>query len=149
MEAAATLREEALDLARQYVTKDRNSSYGDPEDNFKDIAEVQRALMRGKYGPDVEFDALDVVFGALSIKLGRLVKNPLHLDSWVDIIGYAACAYEIAKRQAQNNEAIDDFVDMLDLVADDLDSFPDIDIYRYDPDLGLVRLTEAGARDVS
>ena len=30
------------------------------------------------------------------LKVARLIKSPEHLDSWVDLAGYAACGGEIA-----------------------------------------------------
>lgn len=89
-------REDILEEARGYVTKDRNSSYGEPEDNFKAIADIWAAQGVSVDGRPV--NALDVSLMMLGMKLARLRHNPTHRDSWADSIGYAACGWDVAKR---------------------------------------------------
>lgn len=86
-----TSREKILEEARIIVTKDRNSTYGNPEDNFKDIANLWEAYK------GVKFTSMDVVIMNMLIKVARLKKTPSYHDGLVDIAGYAACGGDIQK----------------------------------------------------
>lgn len=95
------IRQETLDLAKQYTSKDRNSAYGEPEDNFNNIAALWNAYAYAKYNENVRdtdwgFDATDVAIMNILLKVARLATNPSHKDSWIDIAGYAACGAGIA-----------------------------------------------------
>lgn len=92
-------RRDILKEAEGYVTKDRNTSYGEPEDNFKAIAEVWNAQGFCVGGIDGvrPINATDVALMMAGMKLARLKHNPSHRDSWVDLIGYAACGWDTAK----------------------------------------------------
>lgn len=83
-------RSEILDKAKEYVNKDRNSTYGNPEDNFGDIARLWSAYK------DADFTPQDVAIMSALVKVARLKKTPTHEDSWVDLAGYAACGGSIA-----------------------------------------------------
>lgn len=85
-------RAQLLREAEKIVTKDRNSAYGNPEDNFRDIAELWSAYWRGRLGP---FTSIDVAMMNTLIKIARVKNNPGHRDSVLDIAGYAACAADI------------------------------------------------------
>lgn len=88
------MRKGILDEASQYVTQDRNASYGEPEDNFGAIAAVWHAQgfrKFDKHGVPVAINATDVALMLAGMKLARLKTNPSHRDSWVDLAGYAAC----------------------------------------------------------
>lgn len=84
-----TPRQKALDEASEIVHKDRNVNYGNPEDNFRDIAALW-STFKG-----VTFTPMDVAVMNMLIKVARLKKNPQHHDSVIDIIGYGACAADI------------------------------------------------------
>lgn len=87
-------RETVLDNARTAVMSDRNTDYGNPEDNFEDIASLWRAWH--KMGGDVrdnETTATDVAVMMILVKIARLKTSPLVEDHWTDIAGYAACGY--------------------------------------------------------
>lgn len=88
-----------LDEAHTIITKDRNSVYGNPEDNFKDIAELWTAYK------GVQFTSMDVVVMNILIKIARLKKTPEYHDGLVDIAGYAGCGAEIqAGMKPKNTE---------------------------------------------
>lgn len=98
-----TLRSEVLAEAQKITAKDRNASYGEPEDNFQNIANIWNAqgycfgsFMRGESARNLT--AADVALMMAGMKLARLKHNPTHRDSWVDMAGYAACGYEVARR---------------------------------------------------
>jgi hypothetical protein len=81
-------RETVLNTALEAVTKDRNANYGDPEDNFLDIARLWTA-----YKPDTTFNRTDVAVMMVLVKIARAYTSPTLLDHWTDLAGYAACAY--------------------------------------------------------
>lgn len=84
-----TERSKLLREADDIVNKDRNSIYGNPEDNFKDIAELWSAYK------GVHFSSMDIVIMNMLIKVARLKKTPSYRDGLVDIAGYAACGADI------------------------------------------------------
>lgn len=91
-------RAEVLDTAKQYVLHDRNANYQDPEDNFRDIAELWTWKLKKKLKPGARIETWEVAVMSAMIKIARLEGNPEHTDSWVDIAGYAACGAECAER---------------------------------------------------
>lgn len=85
----AEVREHVLDEAKKCVLKDRNSTYGKPEDNFRQIAKLWEAYDEiRKPGPETP---TDVAIKMTLMKIARLAHNPTHKDSWIDGIGYLAC----------------------------------------------------------
>lgn len=78
-------RKSILETALEIVSKDRNTDYGEPEDNFKDIAKMWSAYK------DVEFKAYDVAAMMIMLKVSRLKTSPAKEDTWADIAGYAGC----------------------------------------------------------
>ena len=83
-------RKECLDAAGQAVLTDRAREYGHPEDSFALIA----ALWSRYTGCDIS--TADVAAMMILLKLARVEGNPRHMDSWIDIAGYAACGAECA-----------------------------------------------------
>lgn len=83
-------RKECLDAAGKAVLTDRAREYGHPEDSFALIA----ALWSRYTGCDIS--TADVAAMMILLKLARVEGNPRHMDSWVDIAGYAACGAECA-----------------------------------------------------
>lgn len=84
-----TPREHILNAAKEATCGDRNLNYGNPEDNFADIADFW-SVYKG-----VNFTSHDVAVMCVLIKVARLKKSPNHIDSAVDIAGYAACLGDI------------------------------------------------------
>lgn len=89
-------REDLLEAAKSIVTKDRNNTYGEPEDAFQVIAEYWSVYLQNKY--DVKVNSSDVALMLDLVKLARLTQNPTHYDSIVDSIGYMACYGETIKK---------------------------------------------------
>ena len=87
-------RVECLDNAKEYVTRDRASAYGQPEDNFKAIADIWTAQGVTVDGRGVQ--PYDVALMMIGMKIARLRHNPTHEDSWTDTAGYAACGMRAA-----------------------------------------------------
>lgn len=92
-------RIELLDLANECVCGDRNLQYGEPEDNFSDIAKLWSSYL------DIEIGSEDVAIMMCLFKIARLKSSYYESkDSWVDLIGYAACGGEIALRGKENEK---------------------------------------------
>lgn len=86
-------RKEILAEAEKCVCSDRNLQYGEPEDNFSDIAKLWSDYLGLGIGP------IDVALMMCLFKIAR-VKGSCYesKDSWIDLIGYAACGGEIATK---------------------------------------------------
>jgi hypothetical protein len=96
-EVELTDREEVLRLATEATMKGRNNTYGPPTQDFTRAAEMMTAM--GFTFINADGDVLDIQphhVGMLmiAVKLSRATWSPDHQDHWVDIAGYAACAYE-------------------------------------------------------
>lgn len=91
-------RQSVLQGAEQCVCQDRNSTYGEPENNFQTIANRwdNWLLSRYKQRDKMQIDSLDVAVMMCDLKLARIASNLKHDDNYTDGIGYLACAAEIA-----------------------------------------------------
>lgn len=83
-------RKECLDAAAGCVLKDRQNTYGKPEDSFAMIAGMWSAYL------GVCVSAHDVAAMMALLKIARFRHNPWHTDNAVDCAGYAACMAETA-----------------------------------------------------
>lgn len=86
-------RVEILAEASQIVSINRNSAYGEPEDNFRVIAHLWYDYLagRGLISSTEYLQPFDVAAMMILMKISRLVTSPEKQDHWVDIAGYAAC----------------------------------------------------------
>ena len=73
------------------VVRDRHRSYGDPADLF------ERVAARWSQVIGTEVTATQVGLCLIDLKLARLVNDPKHLDSLVNVAGYAACLAEVRR----------------------------------------------------
>ena len=73
------------------VVRDRRRSYGDPTDLFERVAVRWSQVLGAKV------TAAQVGLCLIDLKLARLVGDPKHLDSLVDVAGYAACVREVSR----------------------------------------------------
>ena len=89
-----TPREKLLQEAIKITTSDRNKAYGNPEDNFRNIAALWTGYVRAQ-GVDKDFTPADVASMMTLMKVARLATNPGHRDSALDVAGYAACLADI------------------------------------------------------
>lgn len=90
--APRTPRQALLEEAIGITTQDRNSAYGNPEDNFANIAAYWSRYLSDSAKLEIELSAQDVAHMMVLMKIARLSTNPTHYDSLVDVAGYAACA---------------------------------------------------------
>ena len=90
-------RKELLEEAAKITNGERQDHYGKPEDNFTTIAKMWTAyLLPALDGRSVcILSAADVAAMMILLKVARTAKDAGHLDSWVDIAGYASCGGEI------------------------------------------------------
>jgi hypothetical protein len=98
-------RAELLEAALDAVNR-RPKSYGPPEQNFERIAALWNEYLNGKYCTSVgipagSINAVDVACMMVLMKVARLEETPGHIDSWVDIAGYAACGAEVVDTAAR------------------------------------------------
>ena len=85
-------RAEILSKAKETVCTDRNSQYGEPEDNFSLIAEYWSVYTGNK------MQAKDVAIMMCLLKIARM-RGGNKDDNYIDGIGYLACGAEIEARE--------------------------------------------------
>jgi hypothetical protein len=73
------------------VVADRRRLYGEPEDHFEHVARRWSLVLGTKVSP------AQVALCLIDLKLARLSNDPKHLDSIVDVAGYAACLREVSR----------------------------------------------------
>lgn len=89
-EKSVTPRRQLLEKAANTIDGDRDKEYGGPEDSFNTIARIWSVMMGHEFTPT------DVAMMMAGLKLARLANTRgEHLDSWVDLAGYAGCGYEV------------------------------------------------------
>ena len=82
--------EALLEHAAGLVTR-RRREYGEPVDLFEHIATRWSLTLGTKVSP------AQVALCLIDLKLARLARDPKHLDSQVDVAGYAACLREVTR----------------------------------------------------
>jgi hypothetical protein len=73
------------------VVEKRREHYGEPAALFDHIATRWSLVLGAKVTP------AQVALCLIDLKLARLVRDPKHLDSIVDVAGYAACLREVTR----------------------------------------------------
>lgn len=81
--------------AHRLTTQDRRDEYGHPLDDFTIVANLWAVLLGVPLTPH------QVVLCMIALKMARLIHNPGHRDSKVDIAGYANCLDMIVQRMAE------------------------------------------------
>jgi len=85
-----------FDTAIQSVTQERGEDYGPPGPSFTRIAHMQSMI---NHCPDAAVrHALNMVI----VKIVRLAETPNHIDSVIDIGGYARTIALILDKQEEN-----------------------------------------------
>jgi len=97
------IKEYIADGAKNIVNGARRGAYGTPENNFHRIAllwqawfEARGINMRDAEGQPYLLKAADVSPMMRLMKEARLCEMPDHLDSHMDIVGYALTGAEVA-----------------------------------------------------
>jgi len=92
-----TIRTAVLEKANEYVSIDRQSDHGNPENTFAIHAELWSAYLNALQGSTcIKLRSEDVAAMMVLFKVGRVSQNIRHADTWIDIAGYAACGAELA-----------------------------------------------------
>jgi hypothetical protein len=86
-------RKEVLHTAEQMVSGDREQDYGNPENNFRTIANLWNAYFNGKITSNLK--PHDVAAMLALLKIARIGSGHAKDDNWVDLAGYAACGGEL------------------------------------------------------
>ena len=73
------------------VVEQRERIYGPPEESFAQIA-ARWSLVLG-----INISPAQVALCLIDLKVARLTRDPSHLDSIVDVAGYAACLREVTR----------------------------------------------------
>jgi len=73
------------------VVADRRRRYGEPEDLLDHVAKRWSLTLGHSVTP------AQVALCLIDLKLARLARDPSHLDSIVDVAGYAACLGEVSR----------------------------------------------------
>jgi hypothetical protein len=79
-----------LEHAAALVTR-RRREYGEPIDLFDHVARRWSLTLGIKVSP------AQVALCLIDLKVARLARDPKHLDSIVDVAGYAACLREVGR----------------------------------------------------
>lgn len=90
-------RTEQFDKAIRDVTIDRGGVYGHPVDDFQFAHEIKEAVCLCPH-PQVRH-ALEMI----GVKMARLVTTPDHIDSVIDIAGYARTIVMILDEEERRN----------------------------------------------
>ncbi len=83
-------RDQILTRAGRLVSGQRDAEYGHPAINLARIGQLWAVIL----GHPVE--AHEVALCLAMVKAARLIANPGHQDSWVDMAGYAAIGGEVS-----------------------------------------------------
>lgn len=89
----AAVQESVLTKAHNIIYGDREKTYGTPSGNLQTIADYWTIHLRRKHHlteDELKLDVDDVCGMMILMKQARLANTPDHLDSLVDICGYAA-----------------------------------------------------------
>lgn len=98
---SAEARMHLLKVAMETVAHSRSDIYGPPDRDFANIAAMWSVILETKV------NAGDVAKCMIALKLSRLMHTPGHMDSWLDIAGYAACGFEVTNTDSTNAAAVD------------------------------------------
>lgn len=97
-----------LDTAKTVVTGEREEMYGTPEDSFRLIGQLWESYLLEKcvsgFNLIVSVEPEDVAIMMALLKVARIALALSHIDSWVDLAGYAACGGEIAMIGEENRK---------------------------------------------
>lgn len=87
-----------LDEAQKLTSEDRQSVYGHPAEDFAKVAKMTTPISDAKIDPRLKH-ALYMI----QVKVARLLNTPDHLDSVIDIAGYANTYAMILERMKDDD----------------------------------------------
>lgn len=89
-----------LEEAQKLTTQDRQSVYGHPADDFQKVVIMSEPIEQSNIDPRLKH-ALKM----MQVKIARLLNTPHHIDSVVDIAGYANTYAMILERIGDESKA--------------------------------------------
>lgn len=98
--ASVLPRQELLAEASRLITGDRNQTHGEPDENFRTIANYWNLQLDHKLKDGEVITASDVAVSMILLKVARMSAKPTK-DHWLDTAGYAACGYEVALKDGE------------------------------------------------
>ncbi len=79
------------------VVEDREKTYGSPEALYERQAALANIILADKLKAEFQISAADMVLlHILAVKGSRLINQPDHLDSIVDLCGYGSILKEVS-----------------------------------------------------
>jgi hypothetical protein len=105
-------RDTPLIEAIHLINSDRNQEYGEPYENFRDIAEMMTVLLRPILKDNERVMCHHVAMVMMAVKLSRMTTSPLKHDTWVDIAGYVGTGWEAMKQEHEKSQR--EFVESLE-----------------------------------
>jgi hypothetical protein len=94
MSRETKIRNRPLNEAMVIINADRNEEYGEPAENFKDIADIMTVLLKPILKDGVGVDVHHVAMTMMAVKLSRMTTSPTKFDHWCDIAGYVGAGWE-------------------------------------------------------
>jgi hypothetical protein len=91
-----------LDIAKGLVYGDRNKAYGHPSVNLQNVVNLWNAYILAKIvhqNGQPTLSTTDAAMLNILQKVARVATNPTHIDSIVDIAGYAAVVERIITKR--------------------------------------------------
>lgn len=101
-------RKEILEAAEKCVCGDREQDYGSPERSFGAIGKFwetylqEKCLVRRSGPMEVQVLPEDVAAMMCLFKISRIATGRFKGDSYIDAVGYMACAGEAASEETPN-----------------------------------------------
>jgi len=89
---------EEFDAAIKTITTERGKVYGHPLDNF---IRAQKLITEVVSCPNV---GVRHALMLICVKMARLVNSPDHLDSWIDLVGYARTAVMCLDKEKESDK---------------------------------------------
>lgn len=94
-------RSEILNEAINLINGERNSTYGDPVDDFATTANLWETyldrIIRQRQG--LHLRPHDVAVMMSLLKIARISWSPEKRDHWADLAGYTGCGFDCVQRQ--------------------------------------------------
>jgi len=90
-----------LQEAQKLTSEDRQDVYGHPADDFKKVTVMAKPILDANIDP-----VLKHALYMIQVKIARLLNTPDHIDSVVDIAGYANTYGMILEKKEQEEKAM-------------------------------------------
>lgn len=99
-------RSEILQESISLINGERNSSYGDPVDDFATTADLWQTYLSRiiRHRDGVILKPHDVAVMMSLLKIARISWSPEKRDHWADLGGYTGCGYDCVQRQDNYEE---------------------------------------------